>query len=121
MTKRAEFALDTMATRLIATGNVAPVNVYDPNLPPGAPRLQERHDETGEPMWVADFLLDDEEDRATVIGVRFPAPHKPVFKKFERAQFSWLRCNVYVNGKTGQLGLNYTGMLAAATPQAKAA
>jgi hypothetical protein len=27
-----EFALDTKATPLISTGNVAPVTVYDPNL-----------------------------------------------------------------------------------------
>lgn len=120
MTKRAEFALDTKATPLIATGNVAPVTVYDPNLAPGAPRLQET-DESGRPLWVADFLIDDGGDRANVAGVRIASPHQPVFNKFAPVEFLWLRCSVYVNGKTGQLGLNYNGELRAASAASKAA
>ena len=111
MSKRAEFALDTKATPLISTGNVAPVTVYDPTLAPGAPRQQETDPETGRLMWVADFLIDDGSDRANVAGVRIASPHQPVFNKFQPVDFLWLRCSVYVNGKTGQLGLNYTGEL----------
>jgi hypothetical protein len=118
MTKRADFALSTDATPMIATGNVAPVFVYDPNLPQGAPRQQDRGEEGGL-LWVADFLIDDGGDRANVAAVRMEAPHQPVFKKFERVNFTCLRCSVYVN-RAGQLGLSYTGGLAAA-PAAKAA
>jgi hypothetical protein len=119
MTRRAEFALNTDATPMIATGHVAAVTVYDPNLPPGAPRQQERDQETGLPLWVADFMINDGGDRANVQGIRIAAAQQPVFKQFDRVNFTWLRCAVYVN-KAGQLGLNYTGGLAAA-PAAKAA
>lgn len=120
MTKRAEFAIDTSATPLIPTGNVAPVTVYDPNLAPGQPRLQDKDPETGRLLWVADFLIDDGQDRANVAGVRIAAPQQPVFNKFQPVKFLWLRCSVYVN-KAGQLGLSYTGELAAAQSTAKAA
>jgi hypothetical protein len=119
MAKRAEFALSTEATPMIATGNVAPVFVYDPNLPKGAPRAQERGEEGGL-LWVADFLIDDGGDRANVAGVRFEAPQQPVFKKFERVNFTYLRCSVYVN-QAGQLGLSYTGGLAPAAQVKQAA
>lgn len=123
MSKRAEFTLDTKATPLIATGNVAPVTVYDPTLAPGAPRQQET-DESGRLLWVADFLVEDngadEDARVQVAGVRIASPHRPVFHKYQPVEFLWLRCSVYVNGKTGQLGLNYNGELRAAS-SAKAA
>jgi hypothetical protein len=96
---------------MVATGHVAPVNVYDPNLPMGVARPQEVGPE-GLPLWVADFMIDDGGERANVVGVRFESRVKPVFKPFARVDFTWLRCSVYVNGKTGQLGLNYTGGLA---------
>jgi hypothetical protein len=120
MAKRAEFALDTKATPLISTGNVAAVTVYDPDLKPGAPRLQEQS-EDGRLLWVADFLVDDGSDRANVAGVRIASPHQPVFNKFQPVEFLWLRCSVYVNGKTGQLGLNYNRELRAVSAASKAA
>jgi hypothetical protein len=124
MSKRAEFALDTKATPLVATGNVAPVTVYDPTLAPGADREQER-DAEGRPLWVADFIIEDmaggDDARAQIAGVRIASHQRPVFGKYQTVEFLWLRCSVYVNGKTGQLGLNYNGELRAASPAQKAA
>jgi hypothetical protein len=115
--KRAHFQLDTSGTvQLIATGKVAPINKYDPNAAPGAPREQET-DEHGVRLWVADFLIDDGGDRANCVGVRIAAEHQPVFDKFKPVQFTRLDVTVYVN-KAGQLGFTYTGTLKQASAAA---
>jgi hypothetical protein len=119
MAKRAAFALDTLGTQMIATGHVAPVNIYNPDAPRDAPRVQEKDLETGLPLWVADFLVEDAQEddnpaaRANVQGVTIAAAQQPVMPKYQPVRFSWLRCSIYIAG-TGHLGLKYTGGLSTA-------
>jgi hypothetical protein len=122
--RRAQFQLDTKGTtQYISMGKVAPINKYDPNAAPGAPREQET-DENGVRLWVADFEVEDGGPRTNVVGVRIAADHQPVFEKYKAVQFASLDVTVYVN-KAGQLGFTYTGTLkqapASATSTGKAA
>ena len=119
--RRASFQLDTSSgtVEFIATGKVAPVNRYDPNAAPDAPRVQET-DENGVPLWVMDVLVEDGSDRANCVGVRVAEKHQPVLDKYKPVVFTGLDVIVYVNGKTGQLGFLYAGRLKQA-PAAKSA
>jgi hypothetical protein len=99
--------VDTTALRLLATGEVQPVQVWA-ELSDGSrrpvPDAQEK-DAHGTPLWTVGVLAPpvEEGDRAELLSVRVATYDRPQVSEFSPIRFDGLQVRVGVNRKTGAL------------------
>jgi hypothetical protein len=99
--------VDTTALRLLATGEVQPVQVWA-ELADGSrrpvPDAQEKND-NGVPLWTVGVLAPpaEEGDRAELLQVRVASYDRPHVDEFSPIRFDGLQVRVGVNRRTGAL------------------
>lgn len=102
-----ELPIDANALRMLATGEVQPVQVWA-ELADGSRRPVEgaqEKDPHGAPLWTVGALVPpaQEGDRAELISVRVASYDRPTVQEFSPIRFDGLRCRVSVNRRTGSL------------------
>ncbi|NMH98910.1 hypothetical protein [Pseudonocardia acidicola] len=97
--------VDLSRLDLIATGKVSSKAEYV-ELSDGSRKAsgnQAKDEATGQPLWVIDVLVDDDDARrAEVVGVTVPSADEPNPPKYRPVRFTGVTARIYVDRASGQ-------------------